>query len=278
MPSISPRPRPRTNRAKPWAQQCAILSPTVTPLLSSRASPHPPPARTLWSNENTRLTQAKSMGSWEPAWSRSSRAGQQSGREDSIAARQVADTVSRIHPISSWTVERRAALRRPRETLNKIPAAAAWFMLDGGGRICASKPHASRPIARPFVNESYVILFRKQQRHGQRCQAGIGNLFSFTALIITCLLPVVCIAYIARRARESKGGDKQARKHSRRTRQFERYLQAPRSRHHRTTGLPSCLLQGPYSPGHGSMGSRLWWFKIAYPRMDALCGNETPGS
>ncbi|EXF78491.1 hypothetical protein CFIO01_10082 [Colletotrichum fioriniae PJ7] len=95
------------------------------------------------------------MGSWEPAWSRSSRAGQQSGREDSIAARQVADTVSRIHPISSWTVERRAALRRPRETLNKIPAAAAWFMLDGGGRICASKPHASRPIARPFVNESH---------------------------------------------------------------------------------------------------------------------------
>ncbi|KAK1504222.1 hypothetical protein CTAM01_04452 [Colletotrichum tamarilloi] len=100
------------------------------------------------------------MGSWKPAWPRSSRPGEQLGKEDSVAARQVADTVSRIHPISSWTVERRAAPRRPRETLNKIPAAAAWFMLDGGGRICASEPHASRPIARPFVNESYVILFR----------------------------------------------------------------------------------------------------------------------
>ncbi|KAI3533106.1 hypothetical protein CABS03_14877 [Colletotrichum abscissum] len=95
------------------------------------------------------------MGSWEPAWPRSSRAGEQLGKEDSVAARQVADTVSRIHPISSWTVERRAAPRRPRETLNKISAAAAWFMLDGGGRICASEPHASRPIARPFVNESH---------------------------------------------------------------------------------------------------------------------------
>ncbi|KAK1482517.1 hypothetical protein CCUS01_04130 [Colletotrichum cuscutae] len=130
------------------------------------------------------------MGSWEPAWPRSSRPGEQLGKEDSVAARQVADTVSRIHPISSWTVERRAAPRRPRETLNKIPAAAAWFMLDGGGRICASKPHASRPIARPFVNESYVILF-------------------------------------PRRAGGSKGGDERARKHSRRTRQFGRYLQAP---------------------------------------------------
>ncbi|KAK7456043.1 hypothetical protein Landi51_02287 [Colletotrichum acutatum] len=100
------------------------------------------------------------MGSWEPAWPRSSRAGEQLDREDSIAARQIAHTVSPIHPISSWTVERRAAPRRLRETLNKIPAAAAWFMLDGGGRICASKPHASRPIARPFAHESYVILFR----------------------------------------------------------------------------------------------------------------------
>ncbi|KAG7057850.1 hypothetical protein JMJ77_0005232 [Colletotrichum scovillei] len=187
------------------------------------------------------------MGSGEPAWPRSSRAGEQLGKEDSVAARQVADTVSRIHPICSWTVERRAAPRRPRETLNKIPAAAAWFMLDGGGRICASKPHASRLIARPFVHESYIILF----------------------------------PYIAGRAHGSKGGEKQAWKHSRRTRQCGRYLQAP------GTPKPTPPNDGPTKLPPGSCKGRTLLdtdgvaalvVQIAYPRMDAFCGNESPGS